>query len=156
MPNYSDSRDVSIQTQNAAKVAAELLQYVDKVPNDASTVADTFKYLHAEVMESTMTLIETHTPEAPVATSEAAAVQRVTDAFGGVPATPEGPLVGTGVPHADYLIRFGKFKGLTLGQINSAVGDDGKSGRSWIEWASKNLDNELTKQACLGFLAATR
>lgn len=135
----------SIQAQTAAKVAGHLTDVFMRaaLKDNVTTeqVADTFDFFHERVLMA----IEAH----------AGAPAPAPAPGGGAPApAPRGNTNGGDLPYGKTVIKFGKFKGLTIAEIDAAVADDGKTGRSWLEWAGDKLDDDFLKKAITGYLKA--
>lgn len=115
--------------------------------NGTDDVVEVFKRLHKAVFDSTLELAGDESWES-LANPQNESSQKTTSSGS---SRPSGAL-----PYASTKINFGKFKGMTIGEINAAQGDDGKSGRSWLEWLAANTDQDFLKKAVGGFLEASK
>lgn len=140
-------RDRSIIAQASAKAAVELVsRYPETFLDDAGNPQDPaaqFVAWHNLVFDNTMLLAGDE--PAPIQPTAGDSDQpRSRQSFGG------GEL-----PYANTQVKFGKFKGMSISEIDAAMGDDGKSGRSWLEWAAQNVKDDFHKKAFNAYLDAT-
>lgn len=131
-------RDRSIIAQASAKVAAQLLELEGaRLVDDDGLRVDAVRFLelHELVFDSTMKLAgdPVDPTPAPSATTYIATTS----------ASPSGS--SSTRPGADFKVQFGKFKGMTISEIDMALSDDGKTGHSWLEWAADNLGEGAAK-----------
>lgn len=130
-------RDKSIVAQNAAKVAAEILSGVPDVTEDL------FIKWQSVIFQNTMDLVGEPSDPQVEEPSQQSNSSRSSSRSGDA-------------PYGKTEVKFGKFKGMTIAEIDAAVDDKGKSGREWLEWAVDSLDNDFMKKAIRGYLEATK
>lgn len=144
-------RDKSIISQTAAKIAADLtMKLLDLYPPADGSLGEQavqalFAPLHAEV----------------VSTILSGAGEDDSSIFVSQGNYSDPPRSGTnsstgGAPYGSTKMNFGKFKGMTLEEINNAVDDQGGSGRGWIEWLNRTTKDDFQRKATGAFLEATR
>lgn len=134
-------RNLSIIAQTAAKVAGEILSAEGKTPD----IADFLTWQEA-IYDNTLQLVGGMPEEEEAPRSQPQGHQQQQQSHD---AQPKGDR-----PYSGVEVKFGKFRGLTIGEIDEAVSDDGKTGHSWLVWAADNLDekNEFIRKAIRSFL----
>jgi len=125
----SNWRERSIVAQTAAKVAAELL--ASREFPTAQESSEYFRDWHKTIYESVMQLAgpvdEEYVPVSSLGLPPGSTYPSATS-----PAA-----TSAGAPYTGTVrVPFGKFKGMTIAQIDNAVGQDGRTGHSWLQWAS--------------------
>jgi len=130
-------RDLSIIAQSAAKVAADLYLAQDS----EKYTGERFPYQewHKAVFDSTLELVGFPPDQASVPGDSGGSKQRESGKR----------------PYADTQFKFGKYKGMTIGEIDDSVGSDGKTGHSYLEWFSdQGDDSDFMVKAVRGYLRA--
>ena len=135
-------RDRSIIGQCSLKAAVDLMSVI--VVPEGGDVLTTVKYLQTELYQHTLEMIGAD-DQRPKGISNSAR--------GGNSIPSQRP--AGAAPYGGTKLTFGKYKGMTIAEADAAVGDDGKTGRSWLEWLRDNTDNEFMRKAATAYLDAT-
>lgn len=144
-------RDRSIISQTAAKVAADLTMHLltQYPPEDGEAAravgSELFGALHATVVSTIMEAVG----EDDISTTVSSGNESPHNESGTSSST-------SGEPYGSTVLKFGKFKGMTISEINNAQDDQGKSGRSYLEWLNSKTDDQFMRKATGAFLEATR
>ena len=127
-------KDRAIIAQNSATAAAALLVA------EGGFDPDRFDAVRIHIFNGTMALAGA---EAVVERIEATSVSA------GASEAPVATSAPGGRPGADVELKFGKFRGKTIGAVAKT-----EDGLSWLEWAGENSSNDFIKSTIRKFLAA--
>lgn len=151
-------RDRSIVSQTAGKIAADLTLELLRLypPADGAlaqeAVVGIYAPLHAEVLSTIIS--GAGEDEMPIPDPSQGDLG---NGSGGSDRERSGTSSSTsGEPYGSTVLKFGKYKGMTISEINNAVDDQGKSGRSYLEWLNGKTDDQFMRKATGAFLEATR